>query len=63
MLSCGGCGDGGNGGWNPSPAFREQPLEREETPFFSQMTAKVFGGGVSSLLIEPKMGLEGKGPT
>ena len=24
---------GGGGGWTPSPAFREQPLEMEETPF------------------------------
>ena len=24
----------GDGGWTPSPAFREQPLEMEETPFF-----------------------------
>ena len=27
------CGGGGDGGWTPSPAFREQPLEMEETPF------------------------------
>ena len=26
---------GGGGGWTPSPTFHEQPLEREETPFFS----------------------------
>ena len=32
--SCHG-GGGGDGGWTPSPAFCEQPLEREETPFFS----------------------------
>ena len=31
--------------------------------FLSQMTARVFGGGVPSPLIEPKMGREGKGPT
>ena len=31
--ACGG-GGGGNGGWTPSPAFHEQPLEMEETPFF-----------------------------
>ena len=24
---------GSDGGWTPSPTFREQPLEREETPF------------------------------
>ena len=28
-----GGGGGGDGGWTPSPAFREQPLEMEETPF------------------------------
>ena len=38
-------GGGGDGGWTPSPDFREQPLEMEETPFFSQMTARVCGGG------------------
>ena len=27
------CGGDGGGGWTPSPAFREQPLEMEETPF------------------------------
>ena len=50
---------GGDGGWTPSPALREQPLEREETPFFPQMTTKFVGGGgggVPSPLIEPKMG-------
>ena len=59
------CDGGGNGGWTPSPASREQPLEREETPFFSQMTARVCvgGGGVPSPLIEPKIGQEGKGLT
>ena len=36
---------GGGGGWTPSPAFLEQPLEREITPFFLQMTARVCGGG------------------
>ena len=40
--ACG--GGGGDNGWTPSPAFREQPLEMEETPFFSQMTARVCGG-------------------
>ena len=58
------CGGGGDeDGWTPSPAFREQPLEMEKTPFFSQMTARVCGGGIPSPLIEPKMGREGKGPT
>ena len=47
---CGG-GSGGGGGWTPSPAFLEQPLEREITPFFLQMTARVCGGGVPSPLI------------
>ena len=55
------CG-GGGGGWTPSPAFLEQPLEREITPFFLQMTARVCGGAPSPL-IEPIMGREGKGPT
>ena len=50
------------GGWTPPPAFLEQPLEMEETPFLSQMTARVCEG-VPSPLIEPKMGREGKGPT
>ena len=52
----------GGGGWTHSPAFLEQPLEREITPFFLQMTARVCGG-VPSPLIEPIMGQEGKGPT
>ena len=62
------CGGGGGtvacggGGWTPSPAFLEQSLEREITPFFLQMTARVCGG-VPSPLIEPIMGREGKGPT
>ena len=56
MEACGGsC-------WTPSPAFFEQPLEREITPFFLQMTARICGG-VPSPLIEPIMGREGKGPT
>ena len=38
-------GGGGGGGWTPSPAFLEQPLEREITSFFLQMTARVYGGG------------------
>ena len=54
---------GGGDGWTPSPAFVEQPLEREITPLFLQMTAMVCGGGVPSHLIEPIMGREGKGPT
>ena len=40
-LECG----GGGGGWSPSLIFLEQPLERENTPFFLQMTATVYGGG------------------
>ena len=55
------CG-GGDCGWTPSPAFLEQPLERDITPFFLQMTARVCGG-VPSPLIEPIMGREGQGPT
>ena len=58
----GGCVYGGNGGWTPSPTFREQLLEREETPFlFSNEGWGLWG--VPSPLIEPKMGREGKGPT
>ena len=45
-----------------SPTFREQPVEREKTSFFYQMTARVCGG-VPSPLLEPKIGREGKGPT
>ena len=60
--ACGGGGGYGGGGWTPSPAFLEQPLEREITPFFLQMTARVCGG-VPSPLIEPIMGREGNGPT
>ena len=55
------CG-GGGGGWTPSPAFLEQPLERENTLYFLQMTARVCGG-VPFPLIEPIMGREGKGHT
>ena len=56
-------GDGGRGGcWSPSLIFLEQPLEREFTLFFLQMTTRVCGG-VPSPLIEPKMGRERKGPT
>ena len=54
-------GGGGGGGWTPSPAFLEQPLEREITPFFLQMTARVYEG-VPSPLIEPIMGQGRKGP-
>ena len=53
---------GGDDGWTPSPAFLEKPLEREITPFFLQMMARVCGG-VPSSLTEPIMGREGKGPT
>ena len=63
--ACGGGGTvacGGDGGWTPSPTFLERPLEREITPFFLQMKARVCGG-VPSPLIEPIMGREGKGPT
>ena len=56
------CNGDDGGGWTPSPAFLEQPLEREITPFFLQMMARVCGG-VPSPLIEPIMGQEGKGPT
>ena len=41
----GGGGGGGDDGWTPSLGFCEQPLEMEETPFFSQMTARFCGGG------------------
>ena len=71
--ACGGGSGGtkvcGGGGLTPSLAFLEQPLEREITPFFLQMTARVCwgggggGGGVPSPIIEPIMGREGKGPT
>ena len=57
-----GARSGGGGGWTRSPAFLEQPFEREITPFFLQMAARVCGG-VPSPLIEPIMGREGKGPT
>ena len=60
-MACGG-GGGGGGGWSSSPIFLEQPLERGFTPFFLQMTARVFGG-VPSPLIEPIVGQERKGPT
>ena len=57
----GGSGVGDDSDWTPSSAFLEQPLEREITPFFLQMTARVCGG-VPSTLIEPIMGRERKGP-
>ena len=62
MEACDGGGGGGGGGWSPSLIFLEQPLERENTPFFLQMTARVCGG-VPSPLIEPIVGRERKGPT
>ena len=43
--ACGGGGSGDDGDWTPSLAFLEQPLERQITPFFLQMTARVCGGG------------------
>ena len=33
--ACGGGGGRDDGSWTPSPAFLEQPLERESTPFLS----------------------------
>ena len=63
-MACSGGGGGGGGGWSSSPIFLEQPLEREFTPFFLQMMARVCGGGgVPSPLIEPIVGRERKGPT
>ena len=59
---CGGGSGGGGGDWSSSLIFLEQPLERDFTPIFLQMTARVCGG-VPSPLIEPIMGREGKGPT
>ena len=41
--ACNGGGDG-DGGWTPSLTFHEQPFEREETPFFPQMMARLCGG-------------------
>ena len=61
-LGSGRGGGGGGGGWSSSPIFLEQPLEREFTPFFLQMTSRVCGG-VPSPLIEPIVGRERKGPT
>ena len=62
MWRCGDGGGGGDGGWSPSLIFLEQPLARESSLFFLQMTARVFGG-VPSPLIEPIVGREGKRPT
>ena len=50
------CGDDGGGGsidgcWTPSSTFLEQSLEREFTPFFLEMTARVCGGGMSLPLL------------
>ena len=42
MKAC----SGRDGGWSPSLIFLEQPLEREFTPFFLQMTARVCGGSI-----------------
>ena len=46
-LWCGDGGGGGGGGLSPSLISLEQPLEREKTPFFLQMTARVCGGVVA----------------
>ena len=43
------CGDGGGGSWSSSLIFLEQPLEREFTPFFLQMMARVCGWSLSLL--------------
>ena len=61
----GSCSDGvgGSDGWSLSLIFLEQSLEKEITPFFLQMTARVCGEGVPSPLIEPKIDRDGKGPT
>ena len=42
------CG-GDNDGWTPSSTLREHPLKREENPFFSQMTARFWGGSLPLL--------------
>ena len=47
---CGGGGGGGGGGWSPSLFSLEQPLERDDDPFFLQMTARVCGGVPSPLI-------------
>ena len=46
---CGGGGSGRGGGRSPSLIFLEQPLEREDDPFFLQMTARVCGGSLPVL--------------
>ena len=57
----GGDGDGDcNDGWTPSLTFCEQPLGREETPFFSQMTATVCGGGCPFPSYRAQDGLRGE---
>ena len=56
-LECGDGGGGGGGGWSPFLIFLEQPHERENTPFFLQMMARVCRG-VPSPLIEPIVGRE-----
>ena len=50
ISACGGGGggdNGGDGGWTPFSTFLEQLLEREFTPFFLQMMARVCWGGGS----------------
>ena len=39
----------GSDGRSPSSIFLEQPLEREFTPFFLQITARVCGGSLPLL--------------
>ena len=51
----------GSDDWSPSSIAPEQSLDREFTPFFLQMTARVCGG-VPFPLIEPQMGREEKDP-
>ena len=46
----------------PRPSGSSQSRWRKLLSF-SQMTARVCGGGVPSPLVEPIMGREGKGPT
>ena len=43
-------GGGGDSGWFSSSIFLEQSLEREFTPFFLQLIARVYGGGSLPLL-------------
>ena len=70
VITARGGGDSGGdtracgGGRSLSSIFLVQSLEREFTPIFLQLIARVCGGGgVPSPLIEPKMSREGKGPT